>query len=78
MLATRRRPKPYKLLVEAMTKLQKVAIGRVVIRAKERLVAIRPLDGMLCVETMHYDDEIVALDKLEIPGDEVDVSGASS
>ena len=74
VLADEKAAKPYKLLVEAMTKLQKVAIGRVVIRAKERLVAIRPLDGMLCVETMHYADEIVARDKLEIPGDEVDVS----
>jgi DNA end-binding protein Ku len=67
--------KPYKLLVDAMIRLQKVAVGRVVIRAKERLVAIRPLDGMLCVETMRYADEVVARDKLEgLPGDDVEVS----
>src|SRR5450755_3706855 len=42
--------KPYKLLVEAMGELRKVAIGRVVMRSKERLVAIRPLDGVLCLE----------------------------
>ena len=74
VLADEKAAKPYKLLVDAMTRLQKVAIGRVVIRAKERLVAIRPLDGMLCVETMRYADEIVARDKLEIPGDEVEVN----
>ncbi|HEY7438262.1 MAG TPA: Ku protein [Acidimicrobiia bacterium] len=51
--------KAYKLLVDAMTDMNKVAIGRIVLRAKERLVAIRPLDGMLCVETMRYADEIV-------------------
>jgi DNA end-binding protein Ku len=51
--------KAYRLLVEAMSELNKVAIGRIVIRAKERLVAIRPLDGLLCVETMRYADEIV-------------------
>ena len=51
--------KPYRLLVDAMTELGKVAIGRVVMRSKEKLVAIRPMDGMLCVETMHYADEIV-------------------
>ena len=34
------------------------------IRAKERLVAIRPLDGLLCVETMRYADEVVARDGL--------------
>jgi len=51
--------KPYRLLVEAMTQLRKVAIGRVVMRSKERLVAIRPLDGVLCLETMRYVDEII-------------------
>lgn len=61
--------KPYKLLVDAMTELGKVAIGRVVIRAKERLVAIRPVDGMLCVETMRYADEVVNADTLGLPDD---------
>ena len=51
--------KPYRLLVEAMTDLRKVAIGRIVMRSKERLVAIRPLDGLLCLETMRYEDEVV-------------------
>lgn len=51
--------KPYRLLVDAMTELRKVAIGRFVMRSKERLVAIRPLDGLLCLETMRYADEIV-------------------
>ncbi len=51
--------KPYRLLVEAMTELKKVAIGRVIMRSKERLVAIRPVDGVLCVETMRYADEVL-------------------
>jgi len=50
--------KAYRLLVEAMTQLRKVAVGRVVMRSKESLVAIRPLDGILCLETMRYADEI--------------------
>ena len=66
---TRAASKPYKLLTEAMTDLNKVAIGRIVMRSKERLVAIRPLDGMLCIETMRYADEVVARDKL-MPEDE--------
>jgi DNA end-binding protein Ku len=56
--------KAYRLLVDAMNDLDKVAIGRIVIRAKERLVAIRPLDGLLCVETMRYADEVVAREGL--------------
>ena len=51
-----------------MTELDKVAIGRIVIRAKERFVAIRPLDGLLCVETMRYADEVVARDGLRTRG----------
>jgi DNA end-binding protein Ku len=56
--------KPYRLLVDAMTELNKVAIGRIVVRSKERLVAIRPLDGMLCIETMRYADEVLPRDGL--------------
>ena len=56
--------KAYRLLVDAMSELNKVAIGRIVIRAKERLVAIRPLDGLLCVETMRYSDEVVTREGL--------------
>src|SRR5262245_26702936 len=63
--------KPYRLLVDAMTELNKVAIGRIIVRSKERLVAIRPLDGMLCIETMRYSDEVVARDGL-MPEDEAD------
>ena len=42
-----------------MTELNKVAIGRIIVRSKERLVAIRPVDGMLCIETMRYADEVL-------------------
>jgi DNA end-binding protein Ku len=52
--------KAYRLLVDAMTTLNKVAIGRVVMRSKESLVAIRPVDGVLCMETMRYGDEVLA------------------
>ncbi len=61
--------KPYKLLVEAMDELRKVAIGRVVMRSKERLVAIRPLDGVLCLETMRYADEVLPREGL-LPDEE--------
>lgn len=62
--------KPYRLLVRAMTDLGKVAIGRVVMRSKESLVAIRPLDGVLCMETMRYADEV-------LPGPTISAEDAS-
>jgi DNA end-binding protein Ku len=61
--------KPYKLLVEAMLELNKVAIGRIIVRSKERLVAIRPVDDMLCIETMRYADEVLPRTNL-VPDDE--------
>jgi len=66
--------KPYKLLADAMAERNKVAIGRIVLRSKERLVAIRPIDGMLCIETMRYADEVVARDGLVPDEEEVELS----
>ena len=59
LVPDKRGEKPYALLLDAMTSLNKVAIGRIVMRSKERLVAIRPVDGALCVETMRYADEVL-------------------
>jgi DNA end-binding protein Ku len=62
--------KAYKLLLDAMKEAGKVAIARVVIRSKEHLVAIRPRDGVLTMETMLFSDEVIPPDSLdEIPED---------
>jgi DNA end-binding protein Ku len=57
--------KPYRLLLEAMADLEKVAVGRFVLRGKEHLVAIRPLGDALCIETMRYADEVVPIEELD-------------
>ncbi len=61
--------KPYKLLVDAMRESGKVAIGKVVIRQKESLVALRPMEGdVLGMTTMLFADEVVdpeGIDELE-------------
>jgi DNA end-binding protein Ku len=57
--------KAYQLLVDAMEDAGKVAIARVVIRSKENLVAIRPRDGVLAMETMLFADEVVPTDSLD-------------
>src|SRR5918997_2348724 len=68
--------KAYQLLVDAMEDAGKVAIARVVIRSKESLVAIRPRDGVLAMETMLFADEVISPDTLDdLPGeDEVKTS----
>jgi DNA end-binding protein Ku len=65
--------KPYKLLVEAMQELNKVAIGKIVVRSKERLVAIRVVDDMLCIETMRYADEVLPREDL-VPDENVELT----
>jgi DNA end-binding protein Ku len=57
--------KAYQLLVDAMEDAGKVAIARVVLRSKESLVAIRPRDGVLAMETMLFADEVVPTDSLD-------------
>jgi DNA end-binding protein Ku len=66
--------KAYKLLVDAMDEASKVAIARVVIRSKENLVALRPRDGVLAMETMLFADEVVPPDSL----DELTVDGSKT
>ena len=56
--------KPYKLLAEAMGEANKVGICRFVMRSKQHLAAIRPVDGRLMLSTMVHADELVAPDEL--------------
>jgi DNA end-binding protein Ku len=57
--------KAYRLLLDAMEEAGKVAIARVVIRSKENLVAVRPHDGVLTMETMLFSDEVIPPDSIE-------------
>jgi DNA end-binding protein Ku len=57
--------KAYRLLVDAMEESGKVAIARVVLRSKEHLVALRPKDGILTMETMLFADEVLPPDDLD-------------
>ena len=50
--------KPYRLLVKALEETGRVAIAKVVIRNKQHLAAIRPVDDTLVLETMYYADEV--------------------
>ena len=50
--------KPYRLLVRALEETGRVAIAKVVIRNKQHLAAIRPVNDSLVLETMYYADEV--------------------
>lgn len=48
----------YALLLQAMRETKKVGIATFVLRDKEHLVAIRPAEKVLMLETMYFQDEI--------------------
>jgi DNA end-binding protein Ku len=56
----------YQLLLAAMEDRERVAIGTVVMRNKQYLAAIRPLDGALAMSTMRFADEVV--DRADVDG----------
>ena len=50
--------KPYVLLHRAMQTTGRIGIGRFVLRTKPHLVAVRPMDDVLAVETLFFGDEV--------------------
>jgi DNA end-binding protein Ku len=75
-VAPDKQAKPYALLTKAMEEAGKVAIGRFVMRNKQYVAALRPVDGRLMMSTMVFADEVVdpaSIDELDGLED-VDVS----
>jgi DNA end-binding protein Ku len=57
--------KAYRLLLDAMREAGKVGIGRVVIRSKQQLCALRPTEDVLALTTMLFGDEVLAPDRID-------------
>jgi DNA end-binding protein Ku len=55
----------YQLLLAAMVERQRVGIGTVVMRNKQYLTAIRPLENALAMSTMRFADEVVPRKDIE-------------
>jgi DNA end-binding protein Ku len=67
--------RPYVLLHRAMREAARVGIGRFVLRTKPHLVAVRPMQDVLAVETLFFGDEVRDPSEL-MPGlDDVEVDG---
>ncbi|MGH2634133.1 MAG: Ku protein [Tepidiformaceae bacterium] len=50
--------KPFALRVRALSERKLLAVGKLAIRTKERLCALRPHNGSLVLETLFYSDEV--------------------
>ena len=64
--------KPFALLMKALKEKSLTAVAKIAVRNKERLCALRPMDGTLMLETLYYPDEIRVERGTEVP--EVQVS----
>jgi DNA end-binding protein Ku len=59
--------KPYALLREALSNTNMVGIGKLTLRQKEHLVAVRPIGDALVLELMRFEEELVAPEDLSFP-----------
>ncbi len=59
--------KAYVLLRDALKDSKKVGIAKVVIKTREYLAGVKPEDGALVLELMHFADELSDTSKLHIP-----------
>lgn len=62
--------KGYKLLRRVMEETKKVAIGKIVLHGKQRLVAILSRGEHLVLEILRYAKEILEADEIELPNDD--------
>lgn len=56
--------KPFALLMKVLDKKGVTGVATIALRNKESLCALRPLDGTLLLETLHYPDEIRAREQI--------------
>src|SRR6266480_776077 len=59
--------KAYALLRDALKDSKKVGVAKVVIKTREYLAGVKPEDGALVLELMHFADELADTSKLNIP-----------
>src|SRR5437016_5100419 len=59
--------KAYALLRDALKDSKKVGIAKVVIKTREYLAGVKPENGALVLELMHFADELADTGKLNVP-----------
>jgi len=59
--------KAYALLRDSLQESKKVGIAKVVIKTRQYLAGVKPEDGALVLELMHFAEELADTSKLHIP-----------
>lgn len=63
--------RPYRLLAEALEKTGRAALGQYAARGHQNLVLVRPMNGVLVMEQLHYPDELRATSEVPLGEGEV-------
>lgn len=63
--------RPYRLLAKALEQTGRAALGQYAARGQQYLVLLRPKDGILVMEQLHYADELRAPDEIKVADGEV-------
>ena len=61
----------YRLLVAALKETGRAALGQYAARGQQHLVLLRPLNGVLVMEQLHYADELRPTTEVTIPAGDV-------
>jgi DNA end-binding protein Ku len=61
----------YRLLAEALRETGRAALGQYASRGLQHLVLLRPLNGVLVMEQLHYADEVRATTEVPVPAGEI-------
>ena len=59
--------KAYALLRDALKETNKVGVAKVIIKTRQYLAGVKPEDGALVLELMHFADELADPEKLHVP-----------
>ncbi len=63
--------RPFVLLREALFKTRRAGIAKVTLQRKEHLCAVRPMDNILVLHTLHFANEILPREELTPPAQEL-------
>lgn len=69
---------PFHTLLRAMRMAKRVAIAQVALGGKEKIVAIRPGDGVLVMSFLHYADEVRQISEIDDLPEETEADSAES
>lgn len=61
----------YRLLAEALKATGRAALGQFAARGQQHLVLLRPRDGVLVMEQLHYADELRSPSEVPVPAGDV-------